>query len=54
MASTDQQFRKTLNLEKLLVSDQRNYLDGLHKSVHPERICDVISRVLEEIHEELP
>jgi len=25
-----------------------------HKPVHPERICEVISRVLEEIHEELP
>jgi CheY-like chemotaxis protein len=26
----------------------------LHKPIHPERICEVISRVLEEIHEELP
>ena len=30
-----------------------NVREIFHKPVHPERICEVISRVLEEIHEEL-
>jgi CheY-like chemotaxis protein len=31
-----------------------NVREIFHKPVHPERVCEVISRVLEEIHKELP
>jgi CheY-like chemotaxis protein len=31
-----------------------NVREVFHKPVHPERICEVISRVLEEIHREHP
>lgn len=31
-----------------------NVRQVFHKPVHPERVCQVISGVLEEIHEELP
>ena len=31
-----------------------NVRDVFHKPVHPERICEVISRVLPEMHKELP
>ena len=40
--------------ELKIKAHELNVMEVFHKPVHPERICEVISRVLEEKHEELP
>ena len=40
--------------ELKIKAGELNVREVFHKPVHPERICEIISRVLEEMHEELP